>query len=81
MKAKEIGFVIVFVILVCVVIKLSSKLQEMDQTIKQLSAQMDTATAHISAQLNAAATQINSAMQQAAQRKVPVIVTGFGADV
>ena len=70
MKAKDVAFFIIFVILIVIVIKLSSKLQETDQRVTLLSAQMD-----------ATAVQIHSAMQQAAQHKVPATVRGFGADV
>jgi uncharacterized protein YoxC len=65
-KAKEITFLIFIVVLVCIVIKLSNKVQKMDQTISLLSVQMNATTA-----------QINSAVQH----NVPVIVGGFGADV
>lgn len=70
MKAKDVTFVIILVVLVFIVIKLSSRLQEMDQRVKLLSAQMD-----------ATALQIHSAMQQAVQHKVPVTVGGFGSTV
>jgi predicted Holliday junction resolvase-like endonuclease len=91
-KAKDIAFLTVVAVLLFVIIRLASKLQETDQRLelvsaqtderlKLLSAQMDERLKLASTQMDAAASQIQSAMQQEAVSKIRVTVDGFGAAI
>lgn len=81
MKAKDIAFLVVVMVLLFVIVRLASKLQETDQKLELVSAQTDERLKLVSAQMDATAAQIHSALQQAAVSTIPVTVGGFGAAV
>jgi hypothetical protein len=74
MKAKETASLIALLVLIWIVIILSNKLHQLDQSLSGKVKELDRGVTRLSNEMNAAATKINSMLQP----KASATVGGFG---
>ena len=74
MKAKDAAIWIALLVLVCIVIGLSNKLNDLERSAARKVNELDQSVTQLSQEMHATATRINSMLQA----KVSVTVGGFG---